>query len=656
MLERIVVPWDSLKNRGEVWKKVFIYHLVKYPVLIFFAFGISYLLTPRVRDLALRFRLVDLPSDRRLHSIPIPRLGGIAVFAAFHAACVLGYVLTEGTTIASSIGIEWWCAFSFGSLALLILGIVDDVKGLSWSAKLLGQIIIGLGVFSFGVQMNRIQGIDLPVALNMAATVVWFLVFINAFNLIDGMDGLAAGLACLAATGMAGAAFLRGAPGDALVFLALMGACIGFLRYNFHPASIFLGDSGSMFLGFTLAALALTTSTKGSVVTSLAVPLLAAGVPIFDTLLAIWRRSMRAFLNSGEGKGLLEVMGADMDHLHHRLLGAGLKQRKVAVSLYLANAALISVGILALLFQNRSTGIFLVAFLAGSYVVVRHIAHVELWDSGNAIMRGLKRPERRVLSAVVYPLADACTLVVALVCALGLTAEYSELGEVKSLFLGEVSEWIAVPFLALVSAGAYRQVWSMARVVEFAFLEVALVFGVVLSTAFELLWDGSRFVEQAGFSLIFFGIAAAGITGVRALPRVVQELMNSFSHWVVKDAKSVERVVVYGSSIAILLYLKETNASYQERGVVRVLTGILSGQRGLHGRKMFRAEVVGGLEALHGLAGKQKIDRLVLLDSCSADERDFVQIVADAHGIVVSEWRFSELPSEGVKRSSAMIA
>jgi UDP-GlcNAc:undecaprenyl-phosphate GlcNAc-1-phosphate transferase len=635
---------------------VFVYHLIKYPVLVFFAFGISYLLTPRVRDLALRFRLVDLPSDRRLHSIPIPRLGGIAVFAAFHAACVLGYLLTEGTTIASSIDIEWWRAFTFGSLALLVLGIVDDIKGLSWSAKLLGQVAIGVGVFAFGVQMNRIQGIDLPLALNMAATVVWFLVFINAFNLIDGMDGLAGGLACLAAMGMAGAAFLRGAPGDALVFLALMGACLGFLRYNFHPASIFLGDSGSMFLGFTLAALALTTSTKGSVVTTLAVPLLAAGVPIFDTLLAVWRRSMRAFLNSGEGKGLLEVMGADMDHLHHRLLGAGLKQRRVAVSLYLANAALISVGILALLFQNRSTGIFLIAFLAGSYVVVRHIAHVELWDSGNAIMRGLKRPERRVLAAVVYPFADVCTLAVSLVCGLALTAEYSQVGELKGLFLGEVSEWIALPFLALVFGGAYRQVWSMARVVEFAFLEVALVFGIALSTGFELLWDGAALVSQARFSLIFFGVAAAGITGVRALPRVAQELMNSFSHWVVKDAKNVERVVVYGSSMAILLYLRETNASYRERGIVRVLTGILSSQRGLHGRRMFGAEVVGGLERLHELAREERIDRLVMVESCSPDERDFVDIVADAHGFVVSEWRFSELASDEVKKPAAMIA
>ncbi len=635
---------------------MFIYNLVKYPVLIFFAFGISYLLTPRVRDFALKRKLVDIPSDRRLHVVPVPRLGGIAVFAAFHAACILGYLLTTDSTISSSIDLGWWCAFSFGSFCLLILGIIDDVKGLSWSVKLLGQTAIALGVFAFGVQMNRIQGIDLHVTLNMAATVVWFLVFINAFNLIDGMDGLAGGLACLAAMGLAGAAFLRGAPGDALVFLALMGACLGFLRYNFHPASIFLGDSGSMFLGFTLAALALTTSTKGSVVTTLAVPLLAAGVPIFDTLLAVWRRSMRAFLNSGEGKGLMEVMGADMDHLHHRLLEAGLKQRKVAVSLYLANAALISVGILALLFQNRSTGIFLIAFIAGSYVVVRHIAHVELWDSGNAIMRGLKRPERRVLAAVVYPLADVCTLAVALVCGLVLTAEYSEVGELKGLFLGEVSEWIALPFLALVFGGAYRQVWSMARVVEFAFLEVALVFGLVLSTAVELLWDGATPVSQARFSLIFFGVAVAGITGVRALPRVAQELMNSFSHWVVKDAKNVERVVVFGSSMAILLYLKDTNASYRERGVVRVLTGILSPQPGLHGRKMFGAEVVGGLERLHELVREERIDRLVMVESCSPEERDFVSIVADAHGFVVSEWRFSELPSEEVKRSSAMIA
>lgn len=635
---------------------MFIYHLVKYPVLIFFAFGISYLLTPRVRDLALRFRLVDLPSDRRLHSTPIPRLGGIAVFAAFHAACLLGYALTEGTTISSSIDVSWWRAFALGSLGLLILGIVDDVKGLSWSAKLLGQVAIGVGVFVCGLQMSRIQGIELPLVINLIATVGWLLVFINAFNLIDGLDGLAGGLACIAAAGLAGAAFLRGAPGDALVFLALLGACLGFLRYNFHPATIFLGDSGSMFLGFTVASLALATSSKGSVVTTLAVPLLAAGVPIFDTLLAIWRRSARAFLRSGEGRGLRQVVGADMEHLHHRLLSAGFKQRRVAVTLYVTNAALITVGILALLFQNHSTGIFLIAFLAGSYVVVRHIAYVEVWDSGQALLKSLQQPKRRVLAAVFYPVADACSLVLALGLALLFSEGVSLFEGFKGRLLAEISHWVAVPFLALVFAGSYRQIWSMARVVEFAYLQVALLFGVTLASAFGLLFERYPFVEQMRFSLSFFGVAVVGITAVRALPRLAQELLSTLSHIGARGDASVERVVVYGSSMAILLYLKQTNQEYRDRGVVRVLEAILCADPGYHGRRMFGAEVIGGVESLHELAQRQKIDRLVIVDACSAEELELARIVADAHGIVVSEWRFSELPSEGVKRSSAMVA
>ena len=159
------------------------------------------------------------------------------------------------------------------------------------------------------------------------------------------VDGLAAGIASIAAVGIGLSLVFRGSPGDVLLFLGLAGACLGFLRYNFHPASVFLGDAGSMFLGFTLAALSISTNSKGPFMAGLGMPLLAVGVPLFDVVLAVWRRTMRRMLSRGAGQGSGPGLDeADADHLHHRLLRKGHGQGQVAGLLYVATAALVAVG------------------------------------------------------------------------------------------------------------------------------------------------------------------------------------------------------------------------------------------------------------------------------------------------------------------------
>lgn len=613
----------------------------KYPFILLLATIVAYGLTPLVRRLATAVGLVDQPGDRRLHAIPVPRLGGIALFVAFHLACATIFHFPWPNDFRLNLDQQWWNSFLLGSSLLLVVGIIDDIKGLSWFTKIVGQSAVAVLMFSEGIQMNRLQGVELPLALDLVFTVLWFLVFINAFNLIDGLDGLAAGLALVAAAGMAGAAVIRHSPSETLVLLALIGACLGFLRYNFHPASIFLGDCGSMFLGLTLAAISLSTSSKGSVVTTIGVPLLAAGVPIFDTVLAIWRRSMRAFFRSEQGKGLANVMGADMEHLHHRLVKAGLKQHRVALSLYFADAALITVGILTLVFQDKATGIFLLAFLAGAYVVVRHVARVELWDSGSALVRGLKRPRRGVIAAMLYPVMDALTLAAALVITLVLT-DHADHGPLKQQFLTQLPVWIGLPFLCLVVGGTYNQVWSMARVTEFTFLVIALSFGIALATAVNLIATSSDLQAQMSFSLLYFGIAGGIITGLRALPRSAQELMSVLTHWSSKGSDDAEHVVIYGVSIDTLCYLKHSAEEHSARGAVRVVIGLLSTDRNLHSRYVYGAKVLGDLSALIELAKTTRIDKVVLTRSISLREQELLTTLALAYDITVTEWQISE--------------
>jgi hypothetical protein len=203
-------------------------------------------------------------------------------------------------------------------------------------------------------------------------------------------------------------------PADAVVMLGFAGACMGFLRYNFRPASIFLGDTGSMFLGFALASIAIATGSKGTMLASLGVPLLAVGIPVFDTMLAVWRRSIRALAPAAVFGGVRGLMRPDAEHLHHRLKRRGLNQYQVAVLLYIINAALVLVGLVSMIFRDHALGIFLLAFVVGAYVVVRHLAEVELWDTGRVLIRGLARPERKVAAFFFYPIADVITLLFAL--------------------------------------------------------------------------------------------------------------------------------------------------------------------------------------------------------------------------------------------------
>lgn len=353
---------------------------LKYPFALLTGFVVTYLATPAVRSLAVKLGMIDVPDARRVHAKPTPRGGGVAVFLGFHAACLVVFLMPWKGVLECRLSLDWWRAFLVASSVLLAVGLVDDKRDIRPWTKLGGQIAVALLSFACGVRFGTFLGPGFPWYLDLVATVVWFVVIINAFNLIDGIDGLATGLGCIAAAGLAGALTLRSLPGDTLIMLGLLGACLAFLRYNFHPASIFLGDAGSMFLGLVFASVTLKTGAKSTVLASIGVPLLAVGVPIFDTFLAIWRRTARSLLNATakDPQGNTGVFTADTDHLHHRLMKSGLSQRAAASRLCLVATILLLVGLLAMIFHSYARGLYLAVFMAVIYVIVKHLAHVEL--------------------------------------------------------------------------------------------------------------------------------------------------------------------------------------------------------------------------------------------------------------------------------------
>ena len=325
------------------------------------AFLATYLCVPIAKRLAQRWGAIDYPSKRRINTTPIPRLGGLAVFAGLCCALIVeiaGIKLLGWPPILiphPSMSINY-PLLGVAFLIVVATGAVDDVRSLNPKKKLLGQVLAACVAASAGLLIGRVVNPLVPgteIDLGLIAypiTVIYLVAFTNIINLIDGLDGLAAGISGIASLSMFSFAVLSGRLDAATLSIALFGACLAFLRYNFHPATIFLGDSGSLLLGFGLGTISLLNVSRTAALTSLIIPLIVAGVPILDTLSAIVRRR-RAHVSIGQ---------ADKGHIHHRLIQEGYDQRQAVLLIY-GWCLLLSLG--AVIINQVSVGPRIVIFL-----------------------------------------------------------------------------------------------------------------------------------------------------------------------------------------------------------------------------------------------------------------------------------------------------
>jgi UDP-GlcNAc:undecaprenyl-phosphate GlcNAc-1-phosphate transferase len=317
---------------------------------------VSALLTPLVRRFALARGLFDdQVLARKVHGRPVPRLGGMAIAAGFYVPLLALLLQTSSVGAMFYANMRMSVSFLIGGLVICGLGLVDDLRGTGAWKKFLVQFAVAGALFATG---NRIEYITLPFvgsfalgALSLPFTLLWVVGVINALNLIDGLDGLAAGVAFFGVATTFAIAFLRPDPLMMLFMAALGGAVVGFWAYNFNPASIFMGDTGSMFLGYVLGVGAMQTSQKSSTVVAILVPIVALGLPIADTFLAIIRRTIAG----------RPIFSADRGHIHHRLLDLGLSQRKAVLVLYGASILLGVVALLLTLANSRETALILAA-------------------------------------------------------------------------------------------------------------------------------------------------------------------------------------------------------------------------------------------------------------------------------------------------------
>jgi UDP-GlcNAc:undecaprenyl-phosphate GlcNAc-1-phosphate transferase len=327
--------------------------------------------------LAVLFGAIDVPKDdRRMHKTAIPRFGGFAIFLGAAITIllirfVLFYKLPD--VFQRDEPVEKLAGVLIGGALIYLVGVYDDIKDMNAIVKFICQIACASVAFLFGIRIPAINVLGLNFAddsvsgivLSYVVTILWIVIITNTINLIDGLDGLAGGVAAISSLSIAYAAYIHGQYVVTLAMVAVAGAAVGFLPFNFYPAKIFMGDSGALFLGFMLATISVIGPAKGATIVAIIVPVLVLGMPLFDIIFAVFRR-----VSKGR-----PIFGADKGHFHHQLAYMGMGQRRAVLTTYGISAVM---GLAAIVFSRQlyieSISLFFVALL---FIVIL------VWDWNN---------------------------------------------------------------------------------------------------------------------------------------------------------------------------------------------------------------------------------------------------------------------------------
>lgn len=326
------------------------------------AFVLSLATTPLAIKIAPKIGAMDVPKDgRRMHTKSMPRFGGMAIFIGTTASMLI--FMNSDPRVPGIV---------IGGVLIYILGIIDDLKNLPAKVKFLGQIVIAVIMYMYDVRIEFISNFfgegksELGAAVCFIVTIIWIVGITNTVNLIDGLDGLAAGTSAIASLCIAYVAYIHGMYLACAAMLALAGGALGFLPFNFYPAKIFMGDGGSLYLGFMLSTLSILGPVKSATIVAVIIPVLVLGVPIFDTAFAIFRRMVNK----------RPIMEADKGHLHHRLMKLGYGQRRATLMLYSVSGIM---GVAAVTFSRglwmETIGLFAIAFLM-IYIFLTDANHI----------------------------------------------------------------------------------------------------------------------------------------------------------------------------------------------------------------------------------------------------------------------------------------
>ncbi|NQT46151.1 MAG: hypothetical protein HQ593_01565 [Candidatus Omnitrophica bacterium] len=508
---------------------------IQYGLPFMVALGLALLLTPIVRIVALRYKWVADPSQERWHKNPRALFGGVAIFFSFMVPCA---IYNHDMSV--------FRIFLLGGISIFALGIIDDTLHITPYAKLIGQIMVASLLVIFGV---RLEIVSYPL-VTVPITILWLVGLMNAFNLLDNMDGLSAGVAAISSFIIFLYSIINNSPHVALMSLLILGSTLGFLRYNFNPAKIFMGDCGSMFLGYALGAIAILGTSKAisNVVVTLSIPILVLAVPIFDTIFVTFARKFNDRPISQGGK----------DHTSHRLVALGMTERQAVLTLYLIsflcgmggllytrmNKLILSIAILLFVICLILFGVFL-----GDVKVYSRMEDLEKEKgkrkkNGRVLLNDIIIHKRRIMEVVI----DFAIICIAYVSSFLLRYEGALSATSIHLIMQSLPLIIIIRFTTFAYFGLYRGVWKYIGLHDLISIFKAVTTGTFISMVALLL-----FFRFEGYSraiiVIEWMTLLIFISGVRILLRVFREFFISKA--------GGRRVLIIGAGDAGELLLRE---------------------------------------------------------------------------------------------------
>ncbi|MCF7802572.1 MAG: hypothetical protein K9N57_00115 [Candidatus Marinimicrobia bacterium] len=611
----------------------------------------SLVLTPLSMHLASITGAIDQPNDRKIHGNPIPRLGGIAVVAS--SLGILGLFL-----LVSPLNIELDYIKIFngvplltGVLLIVVVGIWDDHKDISPGIKFAGQGIAAMLICLAGIRIEYItnpfsQEVMQLGLFSYPLTVLWIIGITNAFNLIDGLDGLAAGVAIISLFTITGISLISNNQGIAMMAVILAGSLLGFLRYNFHPAKTFLGDSGSLFIGFTLAVISVQSYTKVSATFAFVVPLLALGLPITDTLVAMARRYLNWFLphrNSEQGnqqasptigKVLSSLFKPDASHIHHRLLSQGISQQNAVLLLYLISGIFGAGAVVVVEAPAEMTFMVLVTIAVLALFFIRQLRYREMEVLKNGILFSMYE-KFFVRNGTTQFLLDFFFAFLAMNISLSLTGQTLHIQLTDNWYVIGTAKvggflWVQMAVFALL--GLYREPVTRIGIAEMLRFTKTLTVTALLGFGYLYLFPAFRAWVTPTFMLLYFYLLTSMVLGIRVAFHALRYYFNRH-----KDGQ--KSVLIYGATDTGILTLQnlltQLNDTYKP-------IGFLDDDPNLEGTTVNGFPVFGGHWKLSGLLQKRPVDHILITDQNILPEAlKRIQKRAEEHDVALSKATFA---------------
>ncbi len=625
-------------------------YLIATALLLVISICASAVLTWLMIKLLPKCGMVDKPDFKRhIHTVATPRGGGIGMVIAFLAISSAFLYLTHSTS-----GIRQEAIRIMLPICILFpLGIIDDKRGVRAGIKLLFQILAAALAWYLGTRINTLFGLNFPAWVSCIITIFWIVALINAFNMIDGVDGLAGGIACIAASSMAFVAMTKGYQNVVCLLVIFIGILLGFLYFNWHPARIFMGDTGSMFIGYLLAIAGIGLNARLLSIASIGVPLLACGVPLLDILLAVWRRifnpdALRAIENaSPDAPGvtpetadevaslphlgflqrlyaLLKRLGtADRNHLHHRFLQVfNNNQAKAVRRIYILACAMGVIAIICALIPGQSKFLTIVLLIGTFSIVISRLATLELWDSAETIFHNFHTARvGLIISHVIHPIYDLTVVSLASYCVNLNTA---------LCVPGYLIEHITIIMVVMMLSRNYQTFWNYSVSDDYFRLLCTLGIGYVaswlMSSFIFRVIPGERFLAGAGITI-------AMILGERlALHFVRNAVIARRNNGPLPQDHPTVTTVIVGITPLSRYYRDQLSTSFRRSEAERIL-GLATTDRRYTNSFCYGMKVLGTLNDLEALYSRKPFQKVVVTSPLKPDATTALHHFCDAHNV-----------------------